>query len=177
GYAGSMMRLAEAHLAIEDLDFDAARDHLEPVWEMVDTIEHWPLLVVTRALVDACSGRAEEGLELMRQVRRHRSARRGASARTQRRLDIAESQLMCAAGDMAGARRLSVQRDDPAATHLAVARIALLAGRDDAALDLLRRVDPGTPAERFGHATMQAVLLARLGRDEEAAVRVDDARA
>lgn len=175
-YPGSMLRIAQAYLAIEDLDFALARQRIAAIWPIVDTIEHWALMTCARALADLGSGRPGEALELLRRMREHRTARRGSTATVQRHLDIVENLLLLAVGDLAGARGLAARRDDPVPLRLAVARTALLDGRDDRALDLAAGSEARTPQERLARTTVEAVLLHRLGRDAEAGERVEQAR-
>lgn len=169
GYAGSMLHIARAAVAVEHLDLEVADDALDAVWGHIDTIEHWAALVHLRALVDIARGEAQVGLERFQRVRGRRSARRGATRLVQRRLDVTENLLQVSVGDLVGAKSLvPVARDHPGA-RLAAARVALLTGDHDRALRLMADADARTPVDRLTRVSLEAVLARRLGHAEAAA--------
>ncbi|MGJ9412634.1 LuxR C-terminal-related transcriptional regulator [Aeromicrobium sp. CF4.19] len=169
GYAGSMLRIAQAIEAMERSDFVTSRERIDAVWSHIDTIEHWPLLVHLRALIDIGQGDGDAGLERFREVRQRRSARRGASATTQRRLDVTECLILTATGDLVGAKSLRPSPRDQADVVLTAARVALLAGDHERTLHLLGRCEARTPIERLTRLTLETMLADRLGHDETAA--------
>lgn len=167
-YAGSMLRIAQAAVAVERLDFIDAQEQIASIWPHVDTIEHWPLLAHLRAMVDLAQGDADLGLERFQALRQRRSARRGATTAMQRRLDVTESLLLLATGQLAAAKLRPGPRDRPDVV-LAAARVALLGGDHQRALTLTAGSEARTPLDRFTRSTLEAVLASRLGRPEAAA--------
>lgn len=177
GYAGSLLRIAQAIAAVERFDFVSARERIEAVWPHAETIEHWPLLLWVRALVDIGSGDAEAGLERFRELRERRSARRGATAATQRRLDVTESLLAAAIGDLVAASSLRPAARDRSDVLLAAGRISLLRGDLERATRLVARCDVHTPVDRLTRTTLEMMLARRLGREEAALAAGRRARA
>lgn len=173
GYAGSMLRVAQAQVAVEDLRFDEAAAHLDDIWAQAETIEHWPLLVHVRAQVALGRGRAGEGLEMLRAVSAQRGYRSGTGSALHRALLGTELVLLVASGDLEGARRVPVRRDDAASVRLEHARVALVDGATDRALELVSRAEARTPRERVTRASLQAVLLHRMGQDAAAREHAD----
>ncbi|RKT36101.1 LuxR family maltose regulon positive regulatory protein [Microbacterium sp. AG1240] len=166
-YPGSMLRIAQARVALEDGDPATSVAFLDRVWPIIDTIEHWPLLGAVRALADHASGRPEEGLARLRSLRSHRGARMRSSRPAARMLDATEAALALAAGDLVSARRLTVHRSDGAAVRLAVARVALHDGEHERALRLIADTRPATPDQRMAYLATSAVVLRRLDRRDE----------
>ena len=166
-YPGSMLRIAQARVALEDGDPAASIAFLDRVWPIIDTIEHWPLLGAVRALADHASGRPEEGLARLRSLRSQRGAKMRSSRPAARALDATEAALALAAGDLVSARRLSVHRSDGADVRLAVARVALHDGDHERALRLVAETRPTTPDQRMAYLATSAVVLRRLDRRDE----------
>ncbi|MFG6503079.1 LuxR C-terminal-related transcriptional regulator [Microbacterium sp. P05] len=168
-YPGSMLRIAQARVALEDADPDAAIAWLNRIWPIIDTIEHWPLLAVVRALADIAARRPDEGLVRLRTLRAHRGARLRPARPAARMLDAAESALALAAGDLVSARKLSIHRADGPEVRLAVARVAVSEGDDERALRLIADTRPTTPDQQLTYLALSAVLLRRVGRHDESA--------
>lgn len=176
-YAGSLLRIAQAHEAIERFDFTAAEAALGPVWDHADTVEHWPLLAHAHAHIHIGTGRALDGLEVFRMLRRRRSGWQGGTPALQRRLDATESLLLLATGDTAGAGDLLPTNRENPGLQLAAVRIAAVRSDDDRALALLEPVRARRPVDRMTRHVLAAVLLRRLGRPEEAGAEVQRAAA
>lgn len=173
GYPGSMLRVAQALVAVERLRFDEADDHLDDIWSQVDTIEHWPLLVHARALTSLGRGRAGEGLEMMRTISEQRRYRSGTGSAMHRALAGTELLLTLASGDLDRARRFPSRRDDAVSVQLEHARVALVEGATDRALELVVRAKAVTPRDRVARTSLQAALLQRLGQAGAAGERVE----
>ncbi|MDR5699007.1 helix-turn-helix transcriptional regulator [Agromyces aerolatus] len=168
-YPGSMLRIAQAIVALEGGRLDETEQLIDRIWPIIDTIEHWPILGHVRALLDVRRGTPEHGLEAIRMLRRRRGSRLGAGTAAARMLDLAESTLALAAGDLATARRLEAAASDDPWIWLGAARVAVFEGDDDRAFRLLGESRAQTPADRLGRLSLEAVLLSRLGREDEAA--------
>ncbi|SJN40928.1 regulatory protein, LuxR [Microbacterium esteraromaticum] len=167
GYLGCLLRIAEAQICIEKGQLDAAENAINSVWHMIDTVEYWPLLAHVRAQIDICRGRAGVGLERLRALRRHRSAR--ISREYTRLLDLADSGLALAAGDPVAASTLVPRASDSPLVALGAARAVMFAGQYERALRMLGSITAVSPAERTHAAVLEAVVLHRLGRASDAA--------
>src|SRR5690606_17287010 len=53
-YVGSLLRMAQTRLFIENNELDRAEEALATIWPIIDTIEHWPQLTYLRAVLDMC---------------------------------------------------------------------------------------------------------------------------
>ncbi|MGP6170821.1 LuxR C-terminal-related transcriptional regulator [Microbacterium sp. A204] len=167
-YAGSLLRMAQAKIQIEHGELDRAEAALDSVWPIIDTIEHWPLLAHLRAQIDICRGEADAGLERFRALRRSRGSR---TTRPQTRLlDLTDSSLALAAGDLASARKLTARADDAAPVAIGAARALVFDGLHERALQMLGTIAAETPGARAQIAVLDAIVLRRLGRPVEAAV-------
>lgn len=168
-YPGSMLLIARAWTQLEQNELSAAQESVAGVWHIIDTIEHWPLLAHVRAMIDICLGAPQVGLERVRSLRRRRGSR---IPRTQSRLlDLTESSLCLAAGDVAGARALVVRSGDSSAVAIGAARVLLFDGQPDRALRALGAIVAESPADRAELAVLEAAALHRLGSDPSASVR------
>ncbi|MDD7945638.1 helix-turn-helix transcriptional regulator [Microbacterium sp. NE2HP2] len=167
-YQGSLLRIAESRLALERGDAAAAEAAVATIWPIIDTIEHWPALGAARAWADISAGRPVEGLERLRSLRSRRGRRMSASSPAARMLDATESMLALAAADLASARRLASRPSDRAEVVLAAARVAVFDRQHERALKLLNAVMTRTPRQRTEAAALEAILLHRLGRVDEA---------
>lgn len=167
-YAGCMLRIAQARLFVERDDLDRAEDAIDSVWHIIDTVEFWPLLAQMRALIDICRGRAAGGLERLRALRRSRGAR--LSRAYTRLLDLAESSLALAAGDLEAARTLTSRGGDATLVTIGVVRAAFFQGDYERALFMLGSLIAVTPDERTNTAVLEAIVLQRLGRAADAAL-------
>lgn len=174
GYPGSMLRMAQARLFIESGDLARADDALSSVWHTIDTIEHWPMLAHLRALVDIGRGEADEGIEKFRALRRRRGTR---VSRVQTRvLDLTDSSLALAAGDLDAARALTARPGDQLPVQIGAARVLVFDGHFERARTMLAGIPVDSPRDRASVAVFDAVVLRRLERDDEAAVAARRAR-
>ncbi|MGO2748051.1 LuxR C-terminal-related transcriptional regulator [Microbacterium sp.] len=167
-YAGSMLRMAQTRLFLENNELDRAEEALATIWPIIDTIEHWPQLTYLRAVLDICQGDADLGLERFRAMRVRRGTR---ISRSQTKLlDLTDSLLSIATGDVASARALTVRAGDRASTKIGVARALVFDGQFERARALLAEVPATTPDERARVAVLEAIVLRRLGHAEQAAL-------
>lgn len=173
-YPGSLLRMAQARLLIERGDFDSADEALGTVWHIIDTIEHWPMLAHLRALVTIGRGEADAEVERFRGLRRRRGSRW--SRVPTRMLDLTDSSLALAAGDLDGARALTSRPGDQLAVQIGAARVLVFDGQFERARTMLAGIPMESPRDRASVAVFDAVVLRRLGRDDEAAVAARRAR-
>ncbi|GGA71183.1 hypothetical protein GCM10011490_22310 [Pseudoclavibacter endophyticus] len=176
-YAGSMLRIADALVAIEGGDIARAEEAIEPVRAHIDTIEHWPLLAWVDALIDLRRGEAAEGLERLRLLRRRRGTGPRQTTLAARALDLSAITLELASGDVVAARSLRARPTDGSWTRLLAARVALAGGENERALQLVGGVETCTPRDRLERCVIESVLLARMGSPREAEIVAARARA
>ncbi|MBX9246853.1 hypothetical protein ICW40_18850 [Actinotalea ferrariae] len=172
GYMGSMYRLAEACLALEDLDAERAQEHLDAFAPHVETIEHWPLVARVQAITDLVAGRPDAALERFDATRRLQAERRSTTPLRAQELDVTRSLLLVAAGQVHTALSGPAETAGDPATAVALARAQLVGGLPDKALATLARVAdrPATRVRtRAEHAVLEAAVLAELGREQDAA--------
>lgn len=161
-YQGSLLRIAQAKLFVEQGRIDEAEDAIATVWHIIDTIEHWPLLAHLQATIDICRDRPGEGLERVQALRRRRGAR--LTRRQGRLLDLTESSLAVAAGDLTTARRLTAHTGDAAMVVIGAARAELFDGNHERALRILGTIDATAPEPRAHVAVLEGLALSRLSR-------------
>lgn len=173
-YTGSLLRIAQAKILLEHGEFDQAEAAIESVWHIIDTIEHWPTLAHLRAMIDICRGHADEGRERMRALRRRRGSR---MPRSQvRLLDLSESSLALAAGDFAAARDIASRAGDLPTVATGTARVELFNGQHERALRMLGNISADGPEARASLAVLEAVVLNRLQRGDDAIIAARRAR-
>ena len=175
-YPGSLLLAARAQVAMEEGSFDEADALLDRVWPIIDTIEHWRVLVNLRASIAWAAGRPEEGRYLLRALRAARGARYGGGRPHSRLLDTTDALLSLAVGDLEAARRIGARASDPVAVPLVEARVALADGDTAKALAVLGGVQPEAPSDRMRHAVLTAAVLHRIGRVEDARTQAASAR-
>ncbi|KDA05217.1 hypothetical protein DC31_02135 [Microbacterium sp. CH12i] len=174
-YQGALLRIAQAKIYLENDQLDDADAALDSVWHIIDTIEHWPLLAHLRAMIDICRGQAGEGLERFRSLRRRRGTR---MPRSQARLlDLTESSLALAFGELSAAAVLTARPGDLPQVAVGVARAEMFGGRYDRALRILAAISADGPEVRASIAVLEAIGLRRLGRPADAAVAARRSRA
>ncbi|MFJ4173222.1 LuxR C-terminal-related transcriptional regulator [Microbacterium sp. NPDC089696] len=166
GYSGVFYRVAEAIVALERFDPDAAREQIEQLWAMTvgrHSNEHWTTIVETQALIEIMAGHPGRGLAVIDDM----VALRGGegSQRARARLARIRSLLQLALGNPDGASAV-LARDAPEAVtaHIERARIALSLGQTGTALSELRAVDALHPSTRqtAEAAAIDAAVLLRL---------------
>src|SRR5690606_27961331 len=159
---------------LEHGELDEADRALDSVWQIIDTIEHWPVLAHLRATIEIARGDAEAGLERLQALRRRRGAR---MPRSQTRLlDLTESALALAAGDLTTARGFTSRAGDSALVALGVLRVELFAGQEERVLRVLGGISPDGPEARAHLAVLEALAWSRLDRGNDAAVAARRAR-
>lgn len=172
-YPGTYYQLGESLLALERLDLEAARTHLELLEPEVPTTEHWAALAYVQAWADLASGRAEAGLIRLDEVARHHRRRSGATAAGDTLVERMRVMLCVASGR---APRAADAVELPAGAdqlHALRAWVHLLTGRDDKALEHLARAPRAggqTPRERAEQAGVLTAALLRTGDDDAAGV-------
>ena len=157
-FFGSPLRLAEAILALEVFDLDAAQRAVDAVERTFISYEYGALFVPVQAFVDAASGHAAAGLARLRDARIP-GARPATSVQLAALHDACEALLHLAAGEADAAERSA--RRLPAAhpvTSVMRALLSLLTG------DAARAVAQTYPDEEdAGHAApdprVEAILL------------------
>ena len=128
-----------------------------------------------RAMIDISRGEPEAGLERLQSLRRRRGSR---APRAQLRLlDATESALALAAGDVAAARRLTSRSGDLPIVSIGVARVELFDGQHERALRTLASISATGPEDRANIAALEAAVLRRLARADDAATAARRARA
>lgn len=162
-YPGSLLLIAQAWTHIQRGDIDAAEEAIDGVWHIIDTIEHWPLLAQVRAVADICRHEPQRGLERLRALRRQRGSH--IPRRLVRQLDVTESMLHLAVGDVGAAGALSAHSHDAPAVAIGAARVQLFDRRPEHALRVLVRTAAETPVDRVTAAALEATALVQLGRD------------
>lgn len=180
GYQGALHQLAGALVALEQFDVATAERHLEVLAPHAETIEHWPLIAHTRAMVDLAAGRGVGALERFDATRRRHAERRSSDTLGDR-LDVTRRVLLVAAGRPGPARTTARQpRSTRTAAAVADARAQLVAGAPDVALATLAAVaDRAEPAPRVRaeHALLEAAALVELDRPDAAATALSTAAA
>lgn len=178
GYRGAFVHLAEALLAIEDLDFARARERLEVVRPHLATLEHWPLFAHVFALCDLGLGQpARSDLTLKRELRDRRRA--SISSLTGAMLSATRATLLLADGKATEAAE--VLRAAPPTPHVRVARarVALLSGEPERVIASVAGGDVDALAPRY-FAELQLLHAAaahQLGHDEAARTALGSAMA
>jgi len=184
GYRGTLYRVAEAFLAIEDGDAAAARRHVQVFGPHRSTSEHWLIMGIAEAWVALHEGRAAAGLEQLDSLCRLRG-REGAGTHARQMLSRARILLHLAAGDQAAAREVLHHdaKPDIFDTFLERARLALVEGKASEAARMLAqtRRAPETARQRAETVAVQVAALRRTAGDaaarksaETLLVRLDD---
>jgi LuxR family maltose regulon positive regulatory protein len=176
GYAGAPYRVAEAFLALEDLDPHAAQPHLDALARHLPTIEHWPLIAHAQAYTDLLRDGAETALARLDDTLRAHAQRQPAHRPAAMGLDATRATLLVAAGRPLAALELLPRTPDDPACVVAEGRAHLAAGRPDVALETLARTGAARRAAlrtRADQALLEAVALLALDRaaDASAALR------
>lgn len=176
-YTGSLYHLAKALLHLESFDFAAAQSEVAIVVPHLPTLEHWPLFAYVQAMIDLGSGHAAAGLLALdsEQLSRRPSIGRF----TRMRLDSARAMLMLAVGRASDAERLLAAHpstDPQVASVLAVRELLGNRPREASRLadDALAR-RPSAPRSQLQLLLVDAIAALRLGRDETALSRLDQA--
>lgn len=173
-YPGSLLRIAQTKILLERGELDRADDTLDQLWHTIATVEHWPALAHLRAMIDICRGHSGEGLERLRALRGQRGPKSPTSQI--RLLDLTESSLMLANGDVASAQGLAPRVDDPPMLLIGAARVELFRGQYERALQRLSGITAGGPEARANRAVLEAIALHRTGREAEGALAARRAR-
>ncbi|MBO9569943.1 MAG: hypothetical protein J7503_14135 [Cellulomonas iranensis] len=180
GYAGAPYRVAEAFLALEDLDPAQAQPHLDALARHLPTIEHWPLIAHAQAWTDLLRDGAETALARLDETVRVHAQRQPAHRPAAAGLDATRATLLVAAGRPLAALELLPRTPDDPASVVALGRAHLAAGRPEIALDTLARTGAvRRPALRTqaDQALLEAVALVALDRAGDAAAALRRAHA
>ncbi|MDO7882568.1 AAA family ATPase [Salinibacterium soli] len=172
-YSASGTHLAEALLAVERGDADTADERLDAIERHFETIEHWPLMLWSRAQSSMLRGVTESAeWELAERIRRR--ARRAPTSEWMTALLLAQRvDLLLATGQDARALRLldSARSSTALPVRVARARVRLFAGEPDAAAAQAARIldHDDLPVRWRLHALLvSAVAHSRLGVVESA---------
>ncbi|WP_103951806.1 helix-turn-helix transcriptional regulator [Microbacterium azadirachtae] len=138
-YSGTFYRLAEAMIALERFDSTSAREHLASMVHDRDTIEFWAEIAIVEAWTELVDGRPGEAIARLDAFVTRRGAE-GRSVGARHRLAGVRGVIHLALGDPHAAWA-ALRRDlgSGADAHIQRARVALVLGRIDVALDESRR--------------------------------------
>ncbi|WZH35208.1 MAG: LuxR C-terminal-related transcriptional regulator [Microbacterium enclense] len=168
GYAGSLLHLAEAVIALEAGDDALVLRHLEPLAPHRATIEHAGLLQYIETIAHLGGGDVNTATVSMARMRaRQRGQRRLAGLGEAMTLD-ARILIELAAGRLVEAERLLSRLPDTVAGRLSRARVRLAQGNVDSALTILAVSVPEEPEHRLRaeHSALTLAALALLDADE-----------
>ncbi|MEO7122632.1 MAG: LuxR C-terminal-related transcriptional regulator [Lacisediminihabitans sp.] len=162
-YPGTFYRIAEAIIALERFDTDAARAHLDAMVHDRRSIEHWLAIAITEAMTELLAGRPGEALsELESFVVMRGSEGRTDAARTM--LAPTRVLIQLALGNPDAARVIARRdTDEGIERHIALARVELSLGRHGAALTEIRAVQGSLRSARevAEAAVIEAAALLR----------------
>ncbi|MGO1560763.1 regulatory protein, LuxR [Actinomycetales bacterium JB111] len=167
--AGEPFRIAQAWVAVERSDLDAAGPLLESLMERAEGSEHWHLMAHVRALFDIESGDVEAGIQRFHALRTLRSDKKSNRRRSAFLLRLTESMLYLANGEHAKAAAAVREPTGDVWTSLAAARVAVARGQDREAFELVSAGSRLDPRDQMTAYVLRAVLLKRAGREKEAA--------
>jgi LuxR family maltose regulon positive regulatory protein len=154
GYAGSFLVLAEAMLAIEQGDADAADGVLRTLDRHRPTIEHWALLLHVDVMILLLKHDADGAVALIDRTIAAQRPRHALSPLTTARLRHTRALAELARGEV-GAAEAAVRRGDDARTMISRARAAIAGGDPERALRLL-----ATVSRTEGSSRTKAEILA-----------------
>lgn len=180
GYQGTFYRVAEAVIALEELDVDAAKRQVEVFAPHRATSEHWIAMARVEAMVALQAGEAAAGLaQLDSSVAEH--GRAGQTPKARRALSTVRMLLHLALGNTEAAREV-LHRDAAEASARTVvdrARLALVTEQTGEALRLTREAVRLTPSSRVRSeaAVLDAVALQRTVGEAHSRLAVDRASA
>lgn len=168
GYAGSLLQVARAQLAIEDGDPDAASAALATLERHRTTIEHWAIIEQIDAVAALLRGDVEAGILRLERAEREQGRRQAQSPASAERVRRARALLELGRGDLEAARGWAMRLSAGAAREIMRARVSLAAGDADGALRALSvapldTADTRTLAEHLA-LTAAAVASAPAGR-------------
>lgn len=166
-YAGTGYRLAEAIVALESFDAEAAEQHIRALDFHAPTIEHWPFMARLDGLIALTRGTIAEGaLAVAAAAASHR---RPKFAHLDHVVAATRSLLALALGDSASGQTIEgVDAADPIA-RISLARRALVDGRYEEALRLSHSPADLTPRLAAESLLITALSATRLGAPSEAA--------
>lgn len=164
GYQGTFYRVAEALLALEDSDLEAARRHVAVFEPHRATSEHWITMAIVEASVELRSGRPTAALTRLDSFVELRG-REAHTAVTKRELSRIRALANLAAGNARVAKTI-LHKDgdeDRFETVLERARVALIENRPGDTLRMLGqgRVRPDTARLRAAASVLRTAALLR----------------
>ena len=171
GYSGAFYQVAEALLALEDLDAPRAQRHIDRLERHLETIEHWPVIAHVQACIDLLVAGADTALERLGDTRRFHGRRQSTHRATDVALDALTAMLLVAAGrPLAALDSLSGAPRSPA-TAVSLARAQLVAGQPEKALGTLTQATGPRVTVRVqcSHALLEAAALDATAHDSQAA--------
>jgi len=177
-YIGTGYRLAEAIVALERFDADAAESHLRALDYHATTIEHWPFLALIASQIALTRGTVRDGAHALAATA-HARRRRSMFGHLSAIVASARATLDSSLGDSRSARRVdSADSSDPL-NLVAMARVALVDGRFERALALTR---PSNEVPWSSRTTAEALLIRALaanalGAQQASKEALDDAEA
>lgn len=180
GYQGTFYRVAEAVIALEELDVEAAKRHAAVFAPHRPTSEHWLTMARVDAMVALQAGEAAAGLaRLDSSVAEH--GRAGQTPKARRALSTVRVLLHLALGNTDAAREVLHHdaQESNARTVVDRARLALVTDRMADALRLTRDAARLRPSSRVNSeaAVLEAVALLRTVGEAHSKLAVDRASA
>lgn len=175
-YRSSFLHLAEAHLALEHFDFDAARKHVAVLDAHRATIEHWPLLAQVDALSRLAKGEFHEAQTALETEVTKRDV--GNTAQARKLLNPIRALLNLATGKVNEAERLG--KAHPKQSVVSRAQLELLRGQADRAMGVLQQASSlaNQPVRlRCEVLLLRAAVAARLGHTASVYAAADEASA
>jgi LuxR family maltose regulon positive regulatory protein len=162
GYAGSLLQLARALLALEDDDTDAAAAHLSTLEPHRPTIEHWAVLEQVHALCLLLQGEPHRAARQLDAVERAQQHRRAVGTTSAERWRVTRALVELARGDAAAADRVAAALAPGAVRAVSRARIRLATGDTRGTLQVLSTASATDedPRLRGEHLSLTAAALA-----------------
>lgn len=175
-YRSSLLHLAEAYLALERFDFDAARKHVAVLDAHRATIEHWPFLAQVDALSRLAEGQFHEAqAALEAEVAKHDL---GSDRRARELLNPIRALSNLATGKVNEAERLC--KAHPHQLVVSRAQLELLRGQADRAMGVLQQAPSlaDQPVRlRCELLLLRAAAAARLGHTASVYAAADEVSA
>lgn len=177
-YDGYIYHVAEAHLALEEFDFDRALHHMNLLAPHFDTIEHWPVILQAQSLARLGRGEITGAIAALETEPGRRS--RSLTAHIRLQLDVTRALLFLAAGRVAEAERaLKKHPKTSPARVVAAARIALVSDSPEEAVQsivsMLAKERDLSPRIRAEALLLQAAAASRTDRGDYALTILDEA--
>ncbi|MFF9564700.1 response regulator transcription factor [Leifsonia sp. NPDC014704] len=169
-----LLSVAEAILALDDLDQDAAREHLADAAVDLRTTPHWMPYAVTAATLELVCGHPGRGLAHLDQTIGGRGPE-GRSVAVRASLATARAVLELALGHPDSAEAVLERDAGEVEKRIGAARVQLFLGRHGAALQQLRPLSNAvlTTRRRAEAVALEAAALLRFSDEDRVTSVVD----